>query len=68
MTTAEVTALGACPACGHLRHVIAICRCQHSMLVHQLGTSKGATVRTDCTHGGPDGQCTCKRYKAVADG
>jgi hypothetical protein len=68
MTTVdEVTALGACPGCAQLRHVIAMCSCRHSILVHQLGTSKGATVRTGCTHGAPDGQCKCKRFKAVAD-
>jgi hypothetical protein len=66
VTTTEITAaLGPCPACGHLRHVFPVCGCGHSVIVHLLGTSKGATVRTSCTHGGPDGQCTCKRSKAV---
>jgi|KBSSwiStaDraftv2_1062776.scaffolds.fasta_scaffold01170_44 hypothetical protein len=66
MTTAEITALGPCPACGHLRHVFALCGCGHSVIVHLLGSSKGATVRTGCTHGDPAGQCRCKRFTEVS--
>jgi hypothetical protein len=68
MTTAGLTALGPCPACGHLRHLVAGCTCGHTILVHLLGTSKGATVRTGCTHSDAGGQCRCKRFAEVAHG
>lgn len=63
MTTVEMTHLSDCPTCGRPRWVEATCRCGHGVLVHDFGTSKGATVRTGCTHSTAAGPCSCRRFE-----
>jgi len=65
-TMTELTALGDCPTCGRPRWVEATCRCGHMVLVHDFGTSKGATVRTKCTVTDATGPCPCERFTEEA--
>lgn len=68
MTVVEMTHLADCPTCGRPRWVEAKCICGHVVMVHDFGTSKGATVRTECLHATASGPCGCKGFEEVAGG
>ena len=60
-TVEELTPLGPCPTCGQRRWHVADCKCQHSVLVHQLGSRNGQVVRTGCTNH----SCGCTKFTGV---